>query len=66
MCTTKISMSFSIVRPSIEFQRPHNLMVTTLGLSVKWPYVSNIVFMGAILRDDFHVPTSFVKEVSLI
>lgn len=38
-------------------------MVTTLGLSVKWPYVSNIVFMDAILRDDFHVPNSLVKEV---
>jgi hypothetical protein len=56
-------MSFSIVRPSIEFQRPHNFMVTTLGLSVKWPYVSDTMFMDAILRDDFHVLTSLVKEL---
>lgn len=61
----KYQRPFPIVWPSIEFQRPHNLMVTTLGLSVKWPYVSKIMFSGANLGDDFHVLAILGKELRL-
>ena len=40
-------------------------MVTTLGLSVKWPYVANIMFMGSNLGDDFHVLAILGKELRL-